>query len=92
MTWSKFKLKKICTVYKVTDSYHFNDKHNADSYLNSIGQILSTFDLSDALRLSGYILHVKFFKATFLRLNPKGFDIKCKIDFSTTTLTITVIE
>ena len=39
MNWSKFKLKKICTVYKVTDSYHFNGKHKANSYLNSIVQM-----------------------------------------------------
>ena len=90
MNWSKFKLKKICTVYQVTDSYFFNDKHKADSYLNSIVQILTIYDLTNGVNLSGYIRHVDFFKATFLRMNSLGVDVDCEIDFKTTTLTITV--
>ena len=90
MNWSKFKLKKICTVYKVTDSYHFNGNHNADSYLKTIVQILTIYDLTNGVKLSGYIRHVDFFKATFLRMNSLGVDVDCEIDFKTTTLTITV--
>lgn len=92
MNWSKLKFKKICTVYQVTNSYHFNDKHNADSYLNSIVQILIIYDLTNGVKLSGYIRHVDFFKATFIRMNPLGVDVDCVINFETTTLTITVKE
>lgn len=92
MNWSKFKLKKISTVYQVTDSYHFNDKHNADSYLNSIAQILINFDLSNGVSLSGYIQNKDNFIATFIRMYPDGYDIVCQIDFKSTTLTITVKE
>lgn len=92
MNWSKLKLKKICTVYQVTDSYHFNDKHNADSYLNSIAQILIIYDLTDGIKLSGYIVKDECFIATFIRMNPSGVDLECVIEFDTTTLTIIVIE
>lgn len=92
MNWSKFKLKKICTVYQVTNSYFFNDKHNADSYLNSIAQILTIYDLTDGIKLSGYIVNDECFIATFLRMNPLGVDIECVINFQSTTLTITVKE
>lgn len=88
----KFKLKKISTGYQVTNSYFFNNKHNAESYLNSIRQILDFYDLFDGVKLSGYLRHVDFFKATFKRINLFGFDIDCEIDFETTTLTITVKE
>lgn len=92
MNWSKFKLKKICTVYKVTDSYHFNGNHNADSYLKTIVQMLTFYDLTNGVKLLRYTRHVKFFKATFFRVNPSGVDIECEIDFDTTTLSIKVIE
>lgn len=92
MTWLKFKLKKISTVYQVNDSYHFNDKHNSDSYLNSIAQILIIFDLSNGVSLSGYIHSKDNFIATFIRTYPDGHDIVCQIDYKSTTLTITVKE
>ena len=92
MNLSEFKLKKICTVYQVTDSYHFNGNHNADSYLNSIGQIISTFDLSGGVSLSGYIQNEDYLIATFIRMYPFGVDIDCVINFQSTTLTITVKE
>lgn len=92
MNLSKFKLKKIYTVYQVTDSYHFNSNHNADSYLKIIVQILTIYDLTNGVKLLKYTRHVDFFKATFLRTNPLGVDIDCEIDFKSTTLTITVKE
>ena len=92
MNWSKFKLKKISTVYQAIDSYHFNGNHNADSYLNSIEQILTTFDLSDGVSLSGYIQNKDNLTATFIRTYPLGVDIECVINFQSTTLTIKVIE
>ncbi len=92
MNWSKFKLKKICTVYQVTNSYFFNDINNADSYLNSIVQILTIYDLTNGIKLSGYIQNKDNFIATFIRMNPSGVDIECVIDFQSTTLTIKVIE
>lgn len=85
---SKFKLKKIC----ITNSCYLNDKHNVCSYLNSIGQILTLYELSDGIKLSGYIVNDECFIATFLRMNPLGVDIECEINFETTTLTITVKE
>ena len=92
MNWSNFKLKKICTVYQVTDSYHFNDKNKTDSYLNSIEQILTTLDLSKGVILSGYIQNKDNLNATFIRTLPFGVDIDCVINFQSTTLTITVKE
>ena len=92
MNWSKFKLKKICTIYQVTNSYFFNDKHNADSYLISIAQIFTLYELSDGVELSEYELDDDFFKATFIRINPSGVDIECVIDFDTKTLMIVIKE
>lgn len=92
MNISKFKLKKICTEYKVTDSYHFNDKHSACSYLDSIAEILIDFDLTDEIILSCYDLSEFHFTATFTRMNASGVDIECEIDFDTTTLLLKVIE
>ena len=92
MNWSKFKLKKICTVYQATDSYHFNDKHKTDSYISSIVEILTFSDLTYGVKLSGYNLYEDQFIATFIRRNPAGVDVECEIDFKTTTLTITVKE
>ena len=88
----KFKLKKISTVYQLTNSNLFNNKHNAESYLNSIRQILDCYGLSDGVKLSGYLRQVDFFKATFKRMNIFDVDIYCEIDFATTTLTITIKE
>ena len=92
MNWSKFKLKKICTVYQATDSYHFNGNHNADSYINSIVEILTFPDMTNGVKLLRYTRHVDFFKATFIRRNPAGVDVECEIDFKTTTLTIAIKE
>ena len=92
MNWSKFKLKKICTVYQVTDSYHFNGNHNADSYLKTIVQILTIYDMTNGIISSGYEMNDAFFKSTFIRMSPLGVDVECVIDFQSTTLTITVKE
>lgn len=88
----KFKLKKIFTVYKVTDSYHFNGNHNDDSYLKTIEQMLIFYDLTNGVKLLRYKRHDKFFKATFIRINLSGVDIECEIDFDTKTLMIVIIE
>lgn len=90
MNWSKFKLKKICTVYQVKDSYHFNDKHNADSYLNTIQTILDYYDFSQGRELSSFEITSQYFKTTVYRRNHSDNQIDCQIDFHTTTLTITV--
>lgn len=92
MNWSKFKLKKICTVYHVTDSYHFNGKHSAGSYLNTILQILDNYDLVVESTLFRYNLFEDHFIARFMRTNLAGVDIICAIDFELTTLEIKVIE
>lgn len=92
MNWSKFKLKKIFTVYHVTDSYHFNGKHSAVSYLNTIQQLLDNYDLLKESTLLRYNLFEDHFIARFMRTNPTGFDIICAIDFESTTLEIKVIE
>lgn len=92
MNLTTFNIKKICTVYRVTNSYYFNSKHNADSYLNSIEQILIFYDLTDEFTLSGYIQRADSFIATFICTNPFGVDIECVINFRSTTLTITVKE
>lgn len=90
MTCLKIKLEKDIIEYQVTDSYRFNDKHNADSYLNSIGTILKFFELIDGVSFSGYIQNEDNFIATFIRTYPYGHDIVCQIDYKSTTLTITV--
>lgn len=92
MNWSKLKLKKICTVYKLTDSYHFNGNHNAYSYIKTIQSLLDKYHLLDNSILSGYIHNKYHFIASFVRMNPLGDDIVCEINFETTTLTITVKE
>ena len=92
MNWSKFKLKKICTIFQVSDSYHFNCKHSARSYLNTIQIILDNYDLLDGATLAGYCKYDDHFIATFTRTNPAGNDFLCQIDFDTTTLSIIVIE
>lgn len=92
MNLSKFKLKKIHTVYQVTNSYFFNGKHCPGSYLKSIVEIITTYDLKHGTISSGYKLYEDHFTATFTRMNPLGVDIDCEIDFETTTLTITVKE
>ena len=92
MNCSKFKLKKICTVYQVIDSYHFNDKHSFDSYLKTIVQILTRYDLTTGVELKCYKLYDAHFDATFERFNCLGVDIECTINFLKTTLTITVKE
>lgn len=90
MTWSKFKLKKIITVYQVTDSYHFNGNHNADSYLNTIQSLLDNYCLSEGRRCSGYELTRDYFKTTVCRRDRFDCQIDCEINFEKTTLTITV--
>lgn len=90
MNLTKFKLKKISTVYQVTDSYHFNDKHNAYSYIKTIQSLLDKYHLLDESILSGYIHNKYHFIASFVRMNPSGDDIVCEINFEKTTLTITV--
>ena len=90
MNWSKFKLKKISTVYQVIDSYHFNDKHNAYSYFNTIQTILDNYDMLDGRELSGCEMTSEYFKTTVYRRNHSDNQIDCQIDFHTTTLTITV--
>ena len=92
MTWSKFKLKKIYTVYQVTDSYHFNDKHSFDSYLKTIVQILTQYDLTTGVEFKFYKLYDDHFDATFERVNCLCVDIECVINFQSRTLTITVKE
>lgn len=90
MSLLKFELKKIFSIYQITDSYHFNDKHNADSYLKTIVQILSEHDFLQGTKLSEYNLYDDTFHATFDRINPLGVDIECRIDFNITTLTIAI--
>lgn len=88
----KIKIEEDTTEYQVTDSYYFNDKHKAESYLIIIVTILKFFDLTDGVSLSGYIQNKDNFIATFLRKNPSGVDVECEINFEKTTLTITVKE
>lgn len=92
MNWLKFKLKKICTVYQVTNSFFFNENHSSACYLNSIAQILIIYDLSEGIKLSGYTVNDECFSVTFLRTDTSGVDVECVINFQTTTLTITIKE
>lgn len=92
MNLSKFKLKKIHTVYQTTNSYFFNGKHNADSYLNLIEKILNHYDLLDGRKLSGWEMTSEYFRTTVYRRNHSDNQIDCEIDFETTTLTITIKE
>lgn len=92
MNWSKFKLKKICTVYQVTDSYHFNDKHSAGSFLNTIEPLLDKYDLLEGRKCSGWEMTSDYFKTTVYKRDRFDCQIDCEIDFKKTTLTITVKE
>ena len=92
MNCSKFKLKKICTVYQVTDSYHFNDKHSACSYLNTIQLLLDNYDLSDGRKCTGWEMTRDHFKTTVYRRDRFDCQIDCEINFEKTTLTIKVNE
>ena len=94
MNWSKFKVKKISSIYQVTNSYFFDATHNAGTYLKVIEHILNICDLLEGFSLSGYRykLNKDNFTATLIRKYPLGDDIECVIDFKTTTLTIKVIE
>lgn len=88
----KFKSKKIHTVYQVTHSCYFNDKHNAGTYLNVIEQILNNYDLLDGRKLSGWVMTGDNFKTVVYRRNNLECQIDCEIDFKSTTLTITIKE
>lgn len=92
MNWSIFKLKKIYTVYQVTDSYHFNDKHSADSYINTIKHILDNYCLLEGRKLSGWEMTRDHFKITVYRRDSYDCQIECEIKFEETTLTLTLIE
>ena len=92
MNLSKFKLKKICTVYQLTDSYYFNDKHSSGSFLNTIEPLLDKYDLLEGRKFSNFEMTSEYFKTTVYRRNNSDSQIECQIDFSTTTLTITVKE
>lgn len=92
MNWLKFKLKKICTIYQVTNSFFFNENHSSACYLNSITQILKIHNLTEGIKFTGYTENDECFSATFLRTDPSGDDIECVINFQTTTLTITIKE
>lgn len=92
MNLSNFKLKKILTIYQVTNSYFFNNKHNADSYLKRIEQILNHYDLLDGRELLGHVMTSEYFKTVVYRRNLSDNQIDCEIDFDTTTLTIVVKE
>lgn len=89
MNWSKFELKTIYSIFQVTNSYFFNDKHNAGTYLNVIEQILKDYDLLEGRKCSGWEMTSDFFKTVVYRRNNLDFQIDCEIDFETTTLTIT---
>ena len=92
MTCLKIKIEEETIEYQITDSYRFNENHNAESYLKSIVTILKFFDLIDGVSLSGYIQNEDNFIATFIRKYPEGRDIVCQIDYQTTTLKITAKE
>lgn len=90
MNMSKFKLKKIYTVYQITSSCYLDDKQNAGNYLNIIEQILNHYDLLDGRELPGWEMTPEYFKTTVYRRNHSDNQIDCEIDFETTTLTIIV--
>lgn len=92
MNWIKFKEKKISTVYQVIDSYHFNDKHNTDSYLNTIQSLLDNYCLSEGRKCSGWKMTRNYFKTTVYRRDRFDSRIDCLIDFDKTILTIIVKE
>lgn len=92
MNWSKFKLKKICTVYQVTDSYYFNNKHSAGRFLNLIELIIDKYDLLEGRKCSGWEMTSDYFKTTVYKRDRFDCQIDCEIDFEKTTLTITVKE
>lgn len=86
----KFKSKKIHTVYQVTHSCYFNDKHNAGTYLNTIQSLLDNYCLSEGRKCSGWEMTGDYFKTVVYRRNNLDCQIDCKIDFKSTTLTITI--
>lgn len=90
MNWSKFKLKKICTVYQVTDSYHFNNKHSAGSFLNTIQSLLDNYYLSEGRKCSSWEMTSDYFRTTVYKRDRFDCQIDCEINFEKTTLTITV--
>ena len=92
MNWSKFKFKKICTVYQVTDSYHFNNKHSAGSFLNTIESLLDKYCLLEGRKCSGWKMTSEYFRTTVYKRDRFDCQIDCEINFETTTLTITVKE
>lgn len=92
MNCSKLKLKKICTVYQVTDSYHFNDKHSVVSFLNTIEPLLDKYDLLEGRKCSSFEMTSDYFKTTVYKRDRFDCQIDCEIDFKKTTLTITVKE
>ena len=90
MNLTKLKVKKISTAYQVKDSYHFNDKHNAGSYLNTIESLLDKYCLLEGRKCSGCKMTSDYFRTTVYKRDRFDSQIDCEINFETTTLTITV--